>query len=63
MDLGERILIYRARHNLSQTSMAMILDENTAMISRIESGKFRIHKINEVRISMKMKELEEMDNV
>ena len=62
MTLGERMLQYRAKHNLSQRRLADLLGTNTTAIFRWESNKNKPHKANELRLLNKMKELEEKEN-
>ena len=57
-NLGVRMLTYRARHRLSQTKLAELMDEELMTIYRIENGKHKPHKINEIRLSEKMDKLE-----
>ena len=56
--LGVRMLTYRARHRLSQRAFAELIGENLITVFRIESGTHKPHKINEIRLSQKMDELE-----
>lgn len=56
--LGVRMLAYRARHRLSQTKLAELMDEDLMTIYRIENGKHKPHKINEIRLTEKMDKLE-----
>lgn len=59
MTLGERMLQYRARHKISQKKLAELLGEkHINTIHRIECGKHKPHKANEIRMSAKMSELE-----
>lgn len=59
MTLGERMLQYRARHKISQRKLAELLGEkHINTIHRIECGKHKPHKINEIRMSARMSELE-----
>lgn len=62
MTLGERMLHYRAMHGLSQAQLAAYLGTYSNNISRIESGEYTPHKANELRLSIKLKELEENKN-
>ena len=57
-NLGVRMLTYRARHRLSQRKLADLIGENLMTIYRIESGIHKPHKVNEMRLSEKMDELE-----
>lgn len=60
MTLGERMLQYRARHKISQRKLAELLGEkHINTIHRIECGKHKPHKINEIRLTEKMDKLEE----
>ena len=63
MTLGERMLNYRAMHKLTQAELADILEINPMAVYRCESGKFKMHKVNELRISQKMSKLEGKENV
>lgn len=63
MTLGERMLRYRARHNISQRELAEFLGTYHNNISRIESGKYKPHRANELKFNLKMNELEEQENV
>lgn len=61
MELGERLLRFRARNNLSQRQLAKLLDENLGSIFRIEKGIVKPHKAHEISIIMKLDELEEKE--
>lgn len=61
MELGERILQYRAKHRLSQRQMAILLGENHNAISWLETGRHKPQKMKEVRLTLKMNELEAKD--
>lgn len=56
--LGVRMLMYRARHRISQGKLAELMDEDIMTIYRIENGKHKPHKINEIRLTEKMDKLE-----
>ena len=58
MTLGERMLNYRAMHKLTQAELADILEINPMAVYRCESGKFKMHKANKLRISKKLEKLE-----
>ena len=58
MTLGERMLQYRARHRISQSKLAELMDEDLMTIYRIENGIHKPHKINEIRLTEKMDKLE-----
>ena len=57
-NLALRMLYYRARHKLSQRKLAELMNENLMTIYHIESGVHKPHKVNEIRLSEKMDELE-----
>ena len=59
MTLGERMLQYRAKKGLTQKELAELLETNSMMVWRCEKGCFKLHKVNEIRLMNKMKELEE----
>lgn len=63
MTLGERMLEYRAKHKLTQKQLANLLDENPNTIFKCENDKHKLHKVNEVRLHLKMRNLEENKNV
>lgn len=56
--LGVRMITYRARHRLSQRAFAELIGENLATVYRIENSIHKPHRINEIRLSQKMDELE-----
>jgi DNA-binding XRE family transcriptional regulator len=62
-EIGERMLRYRARHKLTQVQLAKIIGENSNTIFRCENKKNKLHKVNEIRLDLKMKELEEKEDV
>lgn len=61
MTLGERMLNYRAKHDLTQIELADILQISPMAVWRCESGKFKMHKANELRLNQKMTKLEGAD--
>lgn len=63
MTLGERMLEYRAKHGLTQKQLADLIKENSNTIFKCENNKHKLHKVNELRLHLKMKELEEKENV
>ena len=63
MTLGERMLEYRAKHGLTQKQLADLIEENSNTIFKCENNKHKLHKVNELRLHLKMKELEEKENV
>lgn len=59
MTLGERMLQYRARQKISQRQLAELLGEkHINTIHRIECGKHKPHKANEIRLTERMDKLE-----
>ena len=58
MTIGERLLMFRARYNLTQKQMSKLIDENINMLYRYENGNNKPHKKNELRILMKLEKLE-----
>lgn len=62
MTLGERMLDYRAKHGLTQKQLADLLEENSNMVFKCENNKHKLHKVNELRLHLKMKTLEEKEN-
>ena len=59
--LGERIIEYRARHNLSQEDFANMVQVNVMTISAIENDKRKPLRKTAKKIEMIMKESEEND--
>ena len=57
-NLGVRMLTYRARHRISQSKLAELMDEDLMTIYRIENDKHKPHKVNEIRLTEKMDKLE-----
>ena len=58
MTIGERLLMFRAKYNLTQKQMSKLIDENVSMLYRYENGNNKPHKKNELRILMKLEKLE-----
>jgi transcriptional regulator with XRE-family HTH domain len=58
MTLGERMLQYRAKKGLTQVELAELLETNSMMVWRCETGRFKLHRVNEIRLTNKMEELE-----
>lgn len=58
MTIGEKILMFRAKHNLTQKQMAGIIGVHPNMIQRYEQGVNNPHKIKVIQIEEKLKELE-----
>lgn len=63
MTIGDRMLILRAKKRWTQAQLAEAMGENTATIFRFENAKTKPHKAVAVRIELKLKELEEKENV
>jgi transcriptional regulator with XRE-family HTH domain len=57
MNIGERILQYRANHKKTQKEMAHLLDEKPNMIWKAENN-VNLHSVNRVRLELKMDRLE-----
>lgn len=53
--LGERILEYRARHNLSQEDFANLVQVNVMTINAIENNKRQPLKTTAMKIEMILK--------
>lgn len=60
MTLGERMLNYRAEKDLTQIQLADVLEISPMMVYKCEKGCFKMHKVNEIKISNRLKRLEEM---
>ena len=58
MTIGERLLMFRAKYNLTQKQMSKLIGENINMLYRYENGNNKPHKKNELRILMKLEKLE-----
>lgn len=58
MTLGERMLRYRAVHKLTQKQLADLICEQAHVVFRCENNKNVMHKANELRVGLKMDELE-----
>jgi len=58
MSLGERILEYRAKHNLSQEEFANLVQVNVMTINAIENNKRKPLRTTAKKIEMIMKESE-----
>ena len=57
MTIGERILNYRAMHNLSQRQMSDLLGVKEHVLYRAEAEK-PMHKAREIFLNAKLDELE-----
>ena len=62
MKIGERLLLYRAEHKLSQRQLGEIIGESINTIHRCERGD-KMHLANSMRLEKKMDVLEEKENV
>ena len=62
MKIGERMLLYRAEHKLSQRQLGEIIGESINTIHRCERGD-KMHIANRMRLEKKMDVLEEKENV
>jgi transcriptional regulator with XRE-family HTH domain len=63
MNVGERMLHYRAKHNLSQKKFAEVIGVGVQVVYRAESMKYKMHRVNEIKLMNKMDELEGVKNV
>lgn len=57
--IGDRMLLLRAKKRWTQTQLAEAMGENVATVFRFENNKTKPHKAVEVRVDLKLKELEE----
>lgn len=62
MNFGNKLLEFRARHNLSQKQTADIVGVSYEMISQYETGKYNPTAKNKIIFENKMKEWEENKN-
>ena len=62
MTIGERMLLYRAEHKLSQRQLGEIIGESLNTIHRCERGD-KMHLANSMRLEKKMNVLEDKENV
>lgn len=62
MTIGDRMVILRAKKRWTQAQLAEAMGENIGTIFRFENNKTKPHKAVEVRIDLKLKELEEKEN-
>lgn len=63
MYYGEKMLDFRAKHNLTQKKFAEILGINQSYICRYECGLYNPTKKNQIIYENKMREWEEKKNV
>lgn len=57
MTIGERMLKYRAEHNITQKEMANLLEVKDHIVYRAEAG-LGMRKVREIFLTEKMDELE-----
>ena len=62
MDLGRKMLEFRAKHNLTQKQLADIIGVDLNTISRTENEKSKPTRRNAIIFENKMKEWEEKQN-
>lgn len=62
MSIGEKFLMYRATHDLTQKQLADALGVNVAAISRAESGRNKMQKAREIKFTLKLNEMEKNEN-
>lgn len=58
MTIGEKLLLYRAKYNLTQKQMAKLLNVHSNMIHRYEKENVTPRKVKVIQIEKKLKELE-----
>ena len=63
MDYGKTLLEFRAKHNLTQMQLAVILGVTLGMIHRYENNKSKPSQVNKIKFENKMKEYEENGNI
>ena len=63
MSLEERVLLFRAKKGLTQRQMDVVLGERAGTTHSIESQKHKMHSARRLRFELKMRELEEKENV
>lgn len=62
MNFGEKLLDFRAKHNLTQIQLADIIGVSNEMICFYENGKYKPTSKNKIIFENKMKEWEEKKN-
>lgn len=62
MEISKVMLSFRAKHNLTQTQLAEILDVSLNTVHRIECNKNKPTKKNKVMFEEKIKEWEKCKN-
>ena len=63
MNYGITLLEFRAKHLLTQTQLAEILDVTPVMVYKYENQKAKPTQVNKIIFENKMKEWEEKRNV
>lgn len=59
MKYGEKLLKFRAKHNLTQMQLADLLGVGIFMIYRYEKGISQPSAVNKIKFEIKMKEWED----
>ena len=62
MGYGEKLLNFRARHDLTQAQLADLLGVGVNMIHRYENGISAPSMVNRIKFDNKMKEMEVKNN-
>lgn len=62
MNFGNKLLEFRAKHNLSQKQTADIVGVSYEMVSQYETGKYNPTAKNKIIFENRMKEWEEKKN-
>ena len=62
MEFGNELLEFRAKHNLTQMALSVIIGSSYGMISQYETGKKFPTQKNKILFKNKMKEWEEKKN-
>lgn len=63
MNYGEKLLEFRAKHNLTQTALAQILGVCVMTVGRLENGYNKPSKMGIIKYDNKMKEWEKNNDV
>lgn len=61
MELSERLVRYRAKHNLTQKQLGDLMGESVGVIHRFENPGAGHHKRNTLRLEAKLNFLERND--
>ena len=62
MEYGKELLEFRAKHNLTQLALSLIIGVSVGMISHYETGQKSPTAKNKIVFKNKMKEWEEKEN-